>query len=392
MVVQRLTDGSRQGEKELSPVNREKYLVKAVVHASQVLASFQAPGEVLKLRDIVARTGFTSTLCFRLLYTLHECGLVEKIGENRYRLTTGLRVRRRCRIGYASQGQHTSFTREVLSGLERAAEREEVELIVLDNRYQPKVALRNADQFIREQVDLVIEFQTDDSVAPEIASKYLDANIPFIAVDIPHPGATYFGANNYEAGLIAGQGLGRWAARNWGGQIDEVLMVQLLRAGPTPQSRIRGMVEGIRATLHLEEECRISMLDGDGQFQTTLEQVRRHLRRSHGQHVLVGAANDPSALGALRGFEEAGRILSCAVVGQNAEPEARAELRNPKTRLVGSVAFFPENYGDGLIRLALGILSGRPVPPAVLTKHRLITPENVDHFYPNDSLLEAPRP
>jgi len=25
-----------------------------------------------------------------------------------------------------------------------------------------------------------------------------------IAIDIPHPGATYYGANNYEAGLIAG--------------------------------------------------------------------------------------------------------------------------------------------------------------------------------------------
>jgi hypothetical protein len=30
------------------------------------------------------------------------------------------------------------------------------------------------------------------------------------------------------------------------------------------------------------------------------------------------------------------------------------------------------------------------VPPAVFTTHQLITPDNVDHFYPNDSLLAAP--
>jgi ABC-type sugar transport system substrate-binding protein len=32
-----------------------------------------------------------------------------------------------------------------------------------------------------------------------------EARIPMIAIDIPHPGATYFGANNYGAGLLAGR-------------------------------------------------------------------------------------------------------------------------------------------------------------------------------------------
>ena len=77
-------------------------------------------------------------------------------------------------------------------------------------------------------------------------------------------------------------------------------------------------------------------------------------------------------------------------MGQNAEPEARAELRLPHTRLIASVAYFPEKYGDGLLRLALDILARKAAPPAVFTTHQIITPENVDHFYPNDSLLAAP--
>jgi ribose transport system substrate-binding protein len=59
----------------------------------------------------------------------------------------------------------------------------------------------------------------------------------------------------------------------------------------------------------------------------------------------------------------------------------------PHTRLIGSVAYFPEKYGEGLIRLALDILAKKAVPPAVFIKHRLLTPENVDHLYSNDSLL-----
>ncbi len=104
--------------------------------------------------------------------------------------------------------------------------------------------------------------------------------------------------------------------------------------------------------------------------------------------MLVGAANDSSALGALRAYEEAGRASECAIVGQNAEPEARAELRSANTRLIASVAYFPEKYGDGLLKLALELLSRKAVPPAVFTTHQTITTDNVDHFYPNDSLLK----
>jgi ribose transport system substrate-binding protein len=326
-------------------------------------------------------------MCFRLLHTLHHCGFVEKIDERHYRLVVEVRPHRRFRIGYASQGQDSSFTREVHAGLVRAAQGERLEMIVVDNRYQAKVALRNAEHLIREKVDLVIEFQTDESVAPAIASKYLEAGIPFIAIDIPHPGATYFGANNYQAGLLAGRYLGKWAQTCWAGQVDEILLLELARAGGLVRARGKGIVAGVKETLHLADTVPIVTLDGDGQFKTSLEKVRRHLRLSKAKRILVGAANDPSALGAVRALQEAGRGSTCAVAGQNAEPDARVELREAQTPLVASVGYFPERYGAGLVRLALDILSHRPVPPAVFMRHQIITSENVDHYYPNDSLL-----
>ena len=371
----------------MKPSNHSRYTVKSLVHASRVLEAFQTPGDVLRLRDVVERTNFNKGMCFRLLYTLHQCGFLDKVGENHYRLAAEVRRRRLYRLGYAAQGQEASFDREVRAGLMRAAERAEVELIVADNRYQAKIALRSADYLIREQVDLVIEFQTDEMIAPAIAAKYMEAHIPFIAIDIPHPGATYFGANNYQAGLMAGHYLGRWAKRHWNSEVDEILLIELQRAGSLPKTRLRGIGVGISESIRGDEQCRTVSLDGDGQFQTTHERVRKYLRESKAKHVLVGAANDSSALGALRAFQEAGRASDCAIVGQNAESEARAELRAANTRLVASVAYFPEKYGDGLIRLALDILGGKAVPPALFTTHQIITPENVDHFYPNDGLL-----
>jgi ribose transport system substrate-binding protein len=153
---------------------------------------------------------------------------------------------------------------------------------------------------------------------------------------------------------------------------------------------VRGIVAGIKEILREAESCPVLSIDGDGQFDPTFQRVRKRLKRSTAERVLVGAATDPSALGAVRAFEEAGRASSVTVVGQNAEPEARAELRTPHTPLIGSVGYFPEKYGDGLIRLALDILAKKSVAPALFINHQLITAENVDHYYPNDSLLGVP--
>ena len=71
--------------------NHSRYMVKSLVHASRVLEAFQTPGDVLRLRDVVERTGFNKGMCFRLLYTLHQCGFLDKVGENHYRLAAEVR-------------------------------------------------------------------------------------------------------------------------------------------------------------------------------------------------------------------------------------------------------------------------------------------------------------
>jgi ribose transport system substrate-binding protein len=367
---------------------RDPYLVKSLIHASQVLGAFQ-PGETLRLRDVAARSGLNKGMVFRLLYTLERCGLVEKIGDNRYQSCIRPVKQKRYRLGYAAQGTDYQFSKDVSDGLRQAAAAEGIEVIAVDNRYNAATAQRNAELLIRERVDLMIEFQTDETIAPIIAAKFREANIPLIAIDIPHPGATYFGANNYGAGLIGGRYLGRWAKQNWHGNVDEIVFLELPRAGSLPRMRLTGMLVGMKETLPALESCPVTYIDGDGQFGPSFEVVRKYLRSKRLTRVLLGAINDASALGGMRAFQEVGCGDHCAVMGQNASPEARVELREPFTRLIGSVGYFPERYGKELVRVAVELLSHRAVPPAVFIKHQLITPETVDHFYPNDSLLRA---
>jgi ribose transport system substrate-binding protein len=357
--------------------------VQAVVRACQILRAFRHAGEELRLADVMERTSLRRTTAFRLLQSLAHGGLIERTARGVYRCPVPLSPPRRFRLGFAAQTDSV-FARGVAESLQRAATRENLELVTVNNRYSPKEALRNADLLIEKRVDLVLEYQTYERVAPVIASKFLEANIPVIAIEIPHPGATFFGANNYQAGLIAGRALGRWAKEHWQGAAEQVMLFSLPIAGPLPALRITGVMDGLQAELPRIADVPVVHLDGKGDFEQILSVVRKWLHRGARRRTLVGTINDTCALAALRAFEEAGAANLCAVVGQNAILEARNELRRRGTRLVGTVAYFPERYGDELIPLALSLLEGKNVPPATFVKHQFLTSKNVDLIYPLD--------
>lgn len=362
--------------------------VQSVIRACSLLRAFRYKGEVLGLAELVERTGLCKTTVFRLMRSLARGGLAECVEKGGYRSLAAPQASHTVRLGFAAQTD-SEFSSQVTQGMERAAALEGVHLITVNNRYSAKRALNNADLLVRRGVNLVIEFQTYERVAPVIASKFLEANIPVIALEIPHPGATYFGANNYQAGLIGGRALGRWAKAHWNSEIEEVLLLELPIAGSLPQLRISGFLAGLRQELHGIDQARITHLDGKGGFERNLELVRKHLRRAPRRRTLIGAINDMAALGALRAFEEAGAANLCAAMGQNGIYEARMELRRRGSRLIGTVAYFPERYGDEVIPLALGILQRKPLPSAVFVKHQLLTAENVDLLYPLDTRERA---
>jgi ribose transport system substrate-binding protein len=363
--------------------DRDRNVANAVVRACDVLKAFRHESETLGLVELVDRTQLSKTTVFRLLQSLVRGGLIERVGKGIYTSRVRPLDKRTFRLGFAAQTD-SEFCREVTVGLERAAARQNVHLIKVNNRYSAREALRNADLLIRENVSLVFEYQTYEKVAPVISSRFVSASIPVIAIEIPHPGATYFGANNYQAGLIGGRALGRWANSNWDGQVDQVLVLELPIAGALPQLRLTGTLEALRKEVPSLRNTPVIHLDGKGDFEQNLSAIRRFLRRGRAKRTLIAGVNDMCVLAALRGFEEAGCGHLCAAMGQNAIREARDELRRPGTRLIGSVAYFPERYGDHLVPLALSILQNKPVPAAVFVEHQLVTPKNVRLLYPLD--------
>lgn len=368
------------------------YLVGPILRACELLKAFRTPGEALALSELVSRTRLNKTTVFRAAQSLVAGGLLERVAGERYRSRLAPIPPREFRIGYAAMSSTSLFSREISDSLRQAAVSHGIELVELDNQLSQRVAVRNSERLVQDQVRLAIEFQVHEKIAPVIASNFSRAGIPTIAIHTPHPGAVYFGGNNYLAGRIAGRTLARWAIDNWGGKVDSVLLLGHAAAGPLTNSRLTGTAVTIKHTLSKLNSADMINLDVKGGFAESMEMVLKHLSRSRVARTLVGCVNDSVALGALRAFAEAGRTEECAIIGQNGTIAARAELRQPHSRLIGSVGFFPEKYGEHLVTLALDILQGKQVPPAVFMKHTLITRENVNDYYPNDALVVPPAP
>lgn len=362
-----------------STLEGSRYKLETVSRACAILRQFSETQQSLSLGELVEQTGLERTIVFRLLRTLEEEGMLRRPEGRKYVSNVNILSQKSFRIGYASQNGD-SFSKAVTQGIRWAARRHQIDLIEVENQYNAKAALRNAQKLADHKVDLAIEFQVYERIGPQLSGIYEKASIPVIAVEIPQPGATYFGIDNYSVGQLAGKSLVKAAQQHWGGEIDELLMLDLEIAGSLPHLRISGAETAVRKSL--TGSYQILRLDSRGEMERSFELVRRHMQFSPKRKTLIFGVNDLAVLGALRAFAEVGRNDYCLALGVGAFPEARNELRFPQTRMIGSIATFPERYGENLVQIALDILHKKPVLPAIYAPIQLITPQNIDKFYP----------
>ncbi len=287
------------------------------------------------------------------------------------------------RIGFANLTETgIPFAIDVRHGLERAAAERQVGLVLADNRLSGEHALKVADYLIEKEVDLVIEYQIDAAMNSLLMDKFSRAGVPVIAVDIPLVGATFFGIDNYRAGLSAGTAMGKWVAANWAAELSHVIILEEPRAGDLPASRIHGQLDGLQEVLGPIPEAKWLRVDSGNTSEISergVLQALQNLMDAH--HVAILSFNDDAALGALRAAQKLGREDTVAIVGQGADRLVRHEIRQRNSPVIGSTAFMPEAYGEKLIDLALDILEGKPVPPAVFMEPVFIDAANIDDYY-----------
>ncbi|NBO21653.1 MAG: sugar ABC transporter substrate-binding protein, partial [Rhodobacteraceae bacterium] len=285
------------------------------------------------------------------------------------------------KVKFANLQRDIPFCALVEQGILEVAKAAGVEVVVADNRLDGATALTNAESFITRNVDFVIEFQTDAQFGATIMQKMNDAGIPVAAIDIPMPGATFFGVNNPRAGFMGGSYLAQAAVDRYG--MDAVkrgyfIEGELPQSGPIPAMRTGGQVAGFLAAVPGFDQSHVLKFDSKNTLEESFAQTKNLLAQIPADvPIMATAINDQATTGILRAAQQEGRT-QITVVGLGAD-EKQTLANEPD--FVAAVGSFPERYGNSLIPIALAKIAGQSLPDAILINHQMVTKANLCKFY-----------
>jgi ribose transport system substrate-binding protein len=277
---------------------------------------------------------------------------------------------------------------DVRRSFELAARTLPVDIIYYDNAGDEEMAVSNATAAISQKVDLLIEYNGETAANPEIARKAAAAGIPVMAISYPLGDAPLYGADNHEAGRIAGHALGAFSKQSWPDDTPvAVVLGDLGDPSDAVGQRIKGIIDGLHAALPGVEP---TMLDSGGQPQRGDDLLTKYMRQQPRNKILVATLDDSTALWAKTAVEVAVRINDCVIVSQGldrtihggAHEKKEIDPTNRASVVLGSVAYFMDRYGYDVLPLALKMLKGQSVPPHSFTQHVLVTGANVFKEYP----------
>jgi ABC-type sugar transport system substrate-binding protein len=137
--------------------------------------------------------------------------------------------------------------------------------VVLSNQHSPSTSLSNAEIFVLDKCNAVIEGPSPESTDPVIAAKLAAAKIPVITFDIAQKGWYFVGINNSLAGIQGGEALGAIIKSKWDCNLDEVIASGLPVVGVIDTERTGGMIKGIQKVCPNIPNSKTTEFDGDGE-------------------------------------------------------------------------------------------------------------------------------
>jgi len=285
------------------------------------------------------------------------------------------------KIGYISLGDSIPFVKLVSDSMRAEAEAAGAEFLFCDSQLDAAKALACAQTFKTQGVDGIVNFQLDEAAAESICAAGPD--VPVVAVDIHQRPCedVFVGADNYAAGFIAGEELGKYFDENFGCEYDAFVSMEQPAAGQVNVDRTSGGVEGFESICGPIDPAKNRSVDGGGTIDagnTTFGDTLTALTGA--SRIAVVSLNDDMLLGAFAAAEAQGRADQVYGVAQGADPSSFDNIQN-NPNWVGDTAYFPERYGQLAIPSIIALIKGETVPENVFTEHVFINADNFAEFY-----------
>ena len=284
------------------------------------------------------------------------------------------------KVGYISLGDSIPFVKLVSDDIKKQAEIAGVELLFCDSEIDAAKALECARNFNTQGVNGIINFQLDETAAPQICEAGPD--VPVVAVDIKQEPcqSTFMGADNKFAGELAGTELGNHFQANFNCEVDALVSLESPGAGAVNEARAGGAIAGFTSVCDIPED-KIRRIDGGQTIDGGREKFADVLTALTGaERIAVVSLNDDMLLGAFAAATAVGREDQVFGVAQGADPSSWDQIQN-NPNWIGDTAYFPERYGTIAIPAIIGLMKGQNVPAELFTQHAFINSANFAEYY-----------
>lgn len=257
-----------------------------------------------------------------------------------------------------------------------------------DIQFDPAKALGCTETVLQLNPDGAIFPNWQESAAAASMALYDAAGVPVVNMDVYHPNAIFFGADNFTSGAISGINTGLYAQETWNCEDVWILLGENLSAGDAPDLRLQGFQQGIQAICDVPDD-RVVRVPVDGTTEQALQATLDWLTGNpDATHPLAASLDDVVTVPMSRAIEQAGR--DGVASGQGGELNAIERIYEgpvEQTKFLGTTAYFPEFYGDFAVAAMIDILEGKSVPQEIHISHVYLDRDNVADFYGEDGVL-----
>jgi ribose transport system substrate-binding protein len=237
---------------------------------------------------------------------------------------------------------------------------------VVSGDFNPALQQNQVKDFIVRKVAAIVLCPCDSKAIGTAIREANAAGIPVFTADIAclAPGAkvvTHVATDNYSGGKQAAQALIE-ALGEAGGK------VAIVDHNPVEscQLRVKGFEEVIAEHNRKGVGGKITIvakLPGGG-VKDQGYKAAEDLLQSHGDLAGIFAINDPSALGARRALEKAGKADQVKLVGFDGQPEGKQAIKEGK--IYADPVQYPDRIGRQTAEVIVKHFEGEKVPPEIL--------------------------
>ena len=269
-------------------------------------------------------------------------------------------------IGYSAMSFKNPFFVVIKNNLEASANDAGYELIANDADSDVSKQANHIDEFISKGVSAIVLNPTDRLAIGEAIKKANAAGVPVFTCDLQCVAedveiAGHIGTDNYQGGSLAGQAM----VEALGEQGGEVLVLDFKQANSCVL-RVDGFMEVINQYNESRQEGNIAiiaMVNGGGDEDIGYKATSDNLV-AHPNIAGVFAINDPSALGAWKAIDEAGKNEQITIVGFDGAKAGKQAILEGK--IFADPIQFPAKMGNDIMAKILAYQNGEEFDPVEL--------------------------